>query len=245
LLGITPVVDAGVIEFLGTMLANFLAGRLEAALVSKAVPEEFTRPSGTFLLGVIRITEAFFEQMMSGVLAPILAIRLRLAVLLHAGLKGMTSPRGTLYFTRRWIQRHALLEDTFRMPLAAFLTSRRIRRWAIGGDTVLKDFAGLTTARFFVAAGFDAGTKGFARRRVAPIEASRLMIALVRQAVLQESAGPRGTLFLIRLRERHAIVEHLLRVFGAMTFAIRGIGRIAAGPVNHIHRGDVYDHRPS
>jgi hypothetical protein len=87
------------------------------------------------------------------------------------------------------------------MSMADFLASRRIRRWAIGGDAVLKDLASLGAACFFAAAGLHTSAKGFARRCVAPIQAGRLVVALVRKAALKELASPCGTRLLIRLRE--------------------------------------------
>ncbi len=82
------------------------------------------------------------------------------------------------------------------MPLTAFLTSRRIGRWAIGGDAILKYLVGLSAACFFATAGFYTGSKGFARRRMALIQASRFVIALIRQAALEERMGTGGALLL-------------------------------------------------
>ena len=181
------------IEFLGPVFANFFTRRLNAAVVPQTVCKKFTRPSGTFFFGVIRITDAFFKQIVGGVLASIFAVGLRVAVLLNAGLEGMARPCGTLGLVVDF--GHAVPEYFFGMSLAAFLAGR------------------LDTAVFAEAPG-------------------------------QELAGPCSTRFFISLRERHALLENVLRVLGAMSFAISEDGRITVMGGDQIDGLWVYDGGP-
>jgi len=74
--------------------------------------------------------------------------------------------------------------------------------------------------------------------------AGRLDTAVFAEAPGQELAGPCSTRFFISLRERHALLENVLRVLGAMSFAISEDGRITVMGGDQIDGLWVYDGGP-
>jgi len=139
-------------------------------------------------------------------------------------------------------------QDFLGVSLAAFLAGGRIRRRTIGGDALLERRTGSLPTDILGVRGLynfsHARVEGFARRCMAPLFASRLVVALVRQAASEKLMRLCSAHFLGGIRLGHAVVEDTLGILAAMPLAITGVGRVIAKGGDQIDGPAVDKNRP-